>query len=95
VRQKHYLSKIFILLISFFSVLSCKGNNSISSEISSEAPTSETSEQTTSEEDSSKYEIINGSFETGDLTGWETIKGDAFLDTDIVSFDNVNPNVSL
>ncbi len=93
-RQKHYLSKIFILLISFFSVLSCKGNNSISSEISSEAPTSETSEQTTSEEDSSKYEIINGSFETGDLTGWETIKGDAFLDTDIVSFDNVNPNVS-
>lgn len=100
--QKHYFTKIFVLLISFFGVLSCKATSSSSdittdsiviSEGSSDV-SSVSSVSSSSEVDTRRYQVTNGNFETGDLSGWEVIRGDAFSDTDVVDFENVNPSVA-
>ena len=96
-KHKRYLSKIFVLLISFLSILSCQQTSSsrseslsdslIVSDESSEVTSSESSEESSSEVDIRQYMVTNGNFESGDLAGWEVVKGDAFSDSDVVNLE--------
>lgn len=103
-KHKRYLSKIFVLLISFLSILSCQQTSSsrseslsdslIVSDESSEVTSSESSEESSSEVDIRQYMVTNGNFESGDLAGWEVVKGDAFSDSDVVNLEMVTPSVT-
>ncbi|MGI6714139.1 MAG: glycoside hydrolase family 125 protein [Bacilli bacterium] len=96
-KRKRYFSKISLLLLNFFILLSCQPPHSSSHDSSnpssSECSSASSGDSSSSEEDPSIYQIANGNFETGDLSGWELIQGDAFSNSDIVDFHQVHPDV--
>ena len=86
---------VFGLLFSIV-LASCEPVDSSSLTDTSTTTDTSTSESTTSstEPDPSEYLIANGGFETGDLSGWEIVSGEAFSDEGISSETMVNETIS-
>ncbi|MFA5421183.1 MAG: glycoside hydrolase family 125 protein [Bacilli bacterium] len=82
------LSLIFITLVS-----ACQPTDPSSSS-SGTSSTSSSGSSSSSTVDPSEYMIVNGDFETGDLTGWDIVDGEAFTDEGISDAEMVDETVS-
>ncbi|MFA6780979.1 MAG: glycoside hydrolase family 125 protein [Bacilli bacterium] len=90
--------KFFVAIGLLFTILlvSCDPSDTSSSgDISATTETgSPTESNTSTEPDPSEYQISNGGFETGDLTYWDVLEGEAFSNEGISGDEMVNDSIS-
>ncbi len=97
-RKKSFIVKLLPAFSLLFALLlaSCdpsdSSSNSNSNSISDTGSSPDSSSST--EPDPSQYQIVNGGFETGDLSGWDILDGEAFTDEGISAETMVNDTIA-